>query len=132
MKQILFLTVFLLSPALAFAGDNGSYDVCVSATGRTKLVLGNVGSMQNERTVELIIDKQTYGPAKIDEDVLENVLSETITRYTEADHDGTNWVTIKRHKDSDQMTILSGLDPRTGRPLKSKIQLTCQTVFNPI
>lgn len=135
MKSVLGILTVMALPLLAQAGDNGSYMKCQSASGRTELIIGNVDSGANPRTVELKIDRKSLGAAEIDNEVIETVQGTQIT-YTEADHDGDNWLTIRQLSQSgngrSKYLILSGLDPRTGQPLDKQIEVSCRIVYNPI
>lgn len=130
MKKLLVLGALMSLPMLAQAGDNGSYSKCVSASGRTELIIGTVGSALNPRTVELKIDKKSYGQAIIDEEVIERQKGNVVT-YIEADHDGDTWVQITK-KGGNKVSITGGLDPRSNKPIDKIIDLTCKEIYNPI
>jgi hypothetical protein len=135
MKFALALAALMTVSSFAQAGDNGAYTKCVSKSGRTILEMGNVGSLSNPQTVELKIDGKTYGPGEIDGEIGLTVKGDYLI-FTELDHEGTNWVTIKMSKaasnGSSRGLIVSGLDPRTNKPLDSQISVKCDVVYNPI
>lgn len=140
MKSLVILTSLLLTSLVSQAGDNGFYDECRSASGRTQLVVGYVGGYMSGESIQLTIDGKTLGQLVVDSSVLKNEIDENTTRYNEADHDGLDLVTIKRlpltpadlRNDTATIEILSGEDPRTFKPLTVKILVTCKTVYNPI
>lgn len=140
MKNILLLTSIVLTSVMAQAGDNGFYDTCRSASGRTQLVVGHVGGYDAGESVQLTIDGKSLGQLVVESSVLKNEIDENTTRYNEADHDGLDLVTIRRlpltprdlRNDTSTIEILSGEDPRTNKPLEVQILVTCKTVYNPI
>jgi hypothetical protein len=138
MKFLTALTTVLVLPILSYAGDNGQYTQCRSASGRTVLEMGTVGSLRNPKTVELKIDGQSYGAAEIDEAVILTVSENgALLKFTEADHEGVDWVTVRMgpvnfNNGRSKAKILSGLDPRTGKSLGVQIDMSCRIVYNPI
>lgn len=140
MKNLLVLSSLVLASAVAQAGDNGFYDKCRSASGRTQLVVGHVGGYDAGESVQLTIDGKSLGQLVVESSVLKQEIDENTVRYREADHDGLDLVTIKRlpltardlRNDTAAIEILSGEDPRTNKPLEVKILVTCKTVYNPI
>ena len=137
MKFLIIMTTSLVISALANAGDNGTYTVCRSASGRTVLTMGQVGSASHPETVELKIDNKSIGAAAVGEDVILTYQQNgTLLKYTEADHEGADLLTIKMGSLNDlaksRGKILSGLDPRTLKPLTKQIDVRCKLIFNPI
>lgn len=132
MKSLLFISVLAFS-TFSSAGENGSYTQCKSASGRTVLTMGTVGSIDNPQTVELKIDNQSLGAAEIEGDVVLVVKENgAVLKFIEADETATDWVTVRMSSDSKQGRILSGLDPRTAKPLTFQIDLRCEVIVNPI
>ena len=130
MKTIFFLITSLITTA-AFAGDNGSYITCQSASGRTSLVYGEVGTYENGTTVMFSIDGQSIGKLEVDNSVFRNFIDEVTTQFIEADSERTEILTIQK-KSETRYDVLSGLDPRSNKSLTHKIQLKCKTTYNPI
>jgi hypothetical protein len=138
MKLLISSLLLVVISNLALASENGSYYDCTSKSGKSKLIIGTVGSAASEPTVELMIEGKSYGAAVIGSEVLGSSAG-SVTRFTEADHDGVDWVTVEQLNTSIEekqagllrMKILSGLDPRTAQPLTEKIDVVCKAVNNP-
>lgn len=137
MKNLIVAFILLLSTTAALAGDNGSYLQCKSNSGRTKLLLGNIGGLKVDESgkaidfVQLSIDSKTLGMLEEDNSVLKVQLDDSTVRYEEADLERTDLITIRQLSQT-RYVILSGIDPRTNTSLTHTIQLTCKTVENPI
>lgn len=131
MKKMIVLVAMAMNAAVAQAGDNGSYEKCRSASGRTRLLVGQIGNYDND-AVQLTIDGKSLGELVVNESVIKTEIDESTVRYTEADHDALDLVTIERINDN-TLEIISGEDPRTNKPLTTlPIRVTCETVYNPI
>lgn len=130
MKTIFALMISLITTA-SYAGDNGSYITCLSASGRTSLVYGEVGTYENGTTLMFSIDGQSIGKLEVDNSVFRNFIDEVTTQFIEADSEKTEILTIQK-KSETRYDVLSGLDPRSNKPLTHTIQLKCKTTYNPI
>ena len=128
---LLFATLFSFS-TLVYADDNGAYTQCKSYSGRTILTMGTVGSSSSPQTVELKIDGKSLGTPEIESEVMLIVKDNGVLKFVEADHEATDWVTVRMGADGRTGRILSGLDPRTAQPLTFQIDLRCEVVSNPL
>lgn len=135
------ILIALILPAISHAGDNGSYESCRSASGRTRLVFGNVGSALNEETAELVIDKKSIGSLEVNNSVVKHYEDENVVHYIEADKEAEILLSLEflkvspaeaKKKISKKVLIFGGLDPRTLKKLEKNIVVTCHTVYNPI
>ncbi len=135
MRSLMFLVTLSLFGMNAFAGDNGFYEDCKSASGRTQLILGHVGGYDKGETIFLSIDGKTYGKMIVDNEVQKIDDFEGTVVYTELASPPITMLKINYlYKSSSRSTIqiLEALDPRTGEALTHEIQVSCKVIYNPI
>jgi len=139
MKTIIVLLAAALMSQVALAGDNGSYLDCMSASGKTQLKVGQVGSYDNDIAFLSIMGK-TLGEMHVDSEVRKVELDGNITRFIELDHDGDDLLTIRKLEQTlaqqkrqiVDVEILSGYNANKMAPLDITIKVQCKIVYNPI
>lgn len=139
MKSFLAIVFSIFSTQALLAGDNGSYLNCLSASGKTHVVVGQYESYDNDIAMLSILGK-SIGQMRVDEGVEKVVIGENIISFIELDHDRDNLLTLQffpqTEKDQKRRItrarVLSGYNPNTMAPLAFTIDLVCKTVYNPI
>ncbi len=121
-----FSSIFASNLTLVNNGNHFHKD-CVSADGRVRFII-DLGTKKN-RTVELIVDGETYGAGLLGMEISEENTN-SITTYTELDHDRTLWALTERHSDG-SLTLLDGLNPATGKSMQTATKLSCTRVQIP-
>jgi hypothetical protein len=108
-------------------GGKNFREKCISAEGRVQLFT-DLGT-RPDRTVELIVDGESYGAGILQNEISESV-SEFITTHLELDHERTLWASTLRNRDG-SLTLLDGLNPATGKAMGVPTRLTCTKVQIP-
>jgi len=139
MKKFIAILATTFMAQAVFAGDNGSYLSCLSASGKTQVIMGQYRSYDNDIALLSIMGK-TLGEMHVGSEVSKNDLGNGITRFTELDHDGDDLLTVQQfeqtEKERDQgiirARVLSGYNVNKMAPLDITIDVTCKIVYNPI
>lgn len=139
MKTLIVLLTTALMSQIVFAGDNGSYLDCMSASGKTQLKVGQVGSYDNDIAFLSIMGK-SVGEMHVGTEVNKVELEGNITRFIELDAQGDDLLTIRKLEQTPaqqrrqivDVEILSGYNANKMAPLDVKIKVRCKIVYNPM
>jgi hypothetical protein len=139
MKTLIAILAATFMAKAAFAGDNGYYLNCSSASGKTQVIMGQYRSYDNDIAMLSIMGK-TLGEMHVDSEVSKNDLGNGITRFTELDHDGADLLTVQQFEQTEKerrqniirARVLSGYNVNKMAPLDITIDVTCKIVYNPI
>lgn len=139
MKTLIAILAATFMAKAAFAGDNGYYLDCLSASGKTQVIMGQYGSYDNDIAMLSIMGK-TLGHMHVDSEVSKNDLGNGITRFIELDAQGSDLLTVQTFPQTPKemrrnivrARVLSGYNVNKMAPLDIQIDVTCKIVYNPI